>query len=126
MSKRVRLLFLLIFVCAAASLVIAQQSDDGPIVGFSAAVQQRKALANSAPRQHNSYALMSPQDRRGAVDAFWGPGPSTAEKLAVFDKYWNYVDQHDAAFQGIDVDWNALRARYRPEIAAAFSITHRD
>jgi len=121
MSKRVSLLLLLTLVCATASFVTAQQSSDEPIVGFTAAVKQRKALANSVPRQHNSYALMSPQDRRQAIDAFWGPGPSTAEKLAVFDKYWNYVDQHDAAFQGIDIDWNALRARYRPEIAAGVS-----
>ncbi|MEO7653497.1 MAG: S41 family peptidase, partial [Bryobacteraceae bacterium] len=64
---------------------------------------------------------MTPAERRAAVDAYWGEGPSTEGKLGIFDKYWEYADRKFAAFQGINVDWKAVRARYRPEIAAGVS-----
>jgi len=65
--------------------------------------------------------LMTPEERRAVIDAYWGEGPSTEVKLAIFDKFWQYADAKFAAFQGIDVDWPALRARYRPEVAAGVS-----
>jgi hypothetical protein len=64
---------------------------------------------------------MSPQQRAAAVDAFWGAGPPTAEKLRIFDKFWRYADEHYAAFQGIDVDWPAVRDRYRAEVTQGVS-----
>ena len=67
------------------------------------------------------YGQMSPADRRAAIDQVWGPGLPTAEKLRIFDTLWQYVDERFAAFQGVDVDWQALRDRYRPEVAAGVS-----
>jgi hypothetical protein len=64
---------------------------------------------------------MTPGERRAAVDAFWGDGPSTEVKLQIFDEFWKYVDEKFAGFQGIDVDWPALRSRYRGEVAAGVS-----
>jgi len=64
---------------------------------------------------------MTPEERRAAIDAYWGEGPSTEVKLAAFDKFWRYADAKFAAFQGMDVDWPALRARYRSEIAGGVS-----
>src|SRR5215210_3609401 len=58
---------------------------------------------------------------REAVDTTWGQGLPTEQKLAIFDKFWTTIDQRFAAFQDLDVDWNALRARYRPEVAAGVS-----
>ena len=52
------------------------------------------------------------------IDAYWGEGAPTAEKLAIFDKFWSYADAHYAAFQGIHVDWRAERRRFRDEVAA--------
>jgi hypothetical protein len=65
--------------------------------------------------------VLTQAERRATIDAYWGEGPSTETKLAIFDKFWNHADQRFAAFQGIEVDWPALRARYRPEIAAGVS-----
>jgi hypothetical protein len=56
-----------------------------------------------------------------AIDATRGPGAPTERKLEIFDAFWTTIDEHFAAFQGLDVDWNALRDRYRPEIAAGVS-----
>ncbi|MDI1242985.1 MAG: S41 family peptidase, partial [bacterium] len=55
------------------------------------------------------------------IDTYWGEGESTEEKLRIFDKFWSYADSKYAAFQGVDVDWNALRTKYRPEVAAGVS-----
>ena len=55
------------------------------------------------------------------VDEFWGPGASTAEKLAFFDTFWHTIDENFACFQDLDVDWRALRNLYRPEVAAGVS-----
>src|SRR5262245_20225778 len=72
-------------------------------------------------RRNTLLGEMSPQERRQAVDLVWGPGLPTAEKLRIFDTFWQYVDERFAAFQGVTVDWTALRDRYRPEIAAGVS-----
>jgi Peptidase family S41/Tricorn protease C1 domain len=56
-----------------------------------------------------------------AIDATWGPGLPTERKLKIFDAFWTTIDERFAAFQGLDVDWAALRDRYRPEIAAGVS-----
>ena len=74
-----------------------------------------------APRSGRPIGSMSPAERRAAVDAYWGEGPSTAEKLQIFDKFWQYADAKFAGFQNLEVDWGALRALYRPEVAAGVS-----
>src|SRR4029079_16839839 len=79
------------------------------------------APAPRAPGSSRPIGSMSPAERREAIDAYWGEGPSTAEKLQVFDRFWEYVAAKFAAFHNIDVDWEALRARYRPEVAAGVS-----
>ena len=64
---------------------------------------------------------MSRSELDALIDAYWGEGVPTAEKLAIFDKFWSYADAHYAAFQGIRVDWRAERRRYRDEVAAGVS-----
>ena len=99
----------------------AQQSSD-PQVGHEVILKTRSMLVGSAmSRPSAPLGLMSPQDRRQAIDAYWGTGLSTAQKLDLFDKFWQYADGKFAAFQGIVVDWAALRAQYRTEIAAGVS-----
>lgn len=63
----------------------------------------------------------APKSWSDLIDATWGPGRSTAEKLAFFDTFWHAVDTDFACFQGLDVDWRALRDRTRPEVAAGVS-----
>ncbi|HEU5181994.1 MAG TPA: S41 family peptidase [Candidatus Polarisedimenticolia bacterium] len=70
------------------------------------------------PRQEGT---LSQRDWRQAIDALWGEGLPTDTKLSLFDHFWQPVDTRFACFQGLDVDWQALRDRYRPEIAAGVS-----
>jgi hypothetical protein len=58
-------------------------------------------------------------DWASRIDEAWGPSPWTpAQMLEAFDLFWGRVDAEFACFQGIDVDWSALRTRYRDEVAA--------
>ena len=63
----------------------------------------------------------SPQDWRAVIDSTWGAGLPTAQKLQIFDTFWRTTDEQFAAFQDLDVDWDALRDRYRPEVEAGVS-----
>ena len=65
--------------------------------------------------------LQATHDWRQAIDTLWGEGLPTETKLSIFDEFWRAVDWNFACFQGIDVDWTALRDRYRPEVAAGVS-----
>jgi len=56
------------------------------------------------------------------IDQKWGPSPyTTAEMLALFDAFWDAMDQAFACYQGLDVDWPALRAQYRAEVESGVS-----
>jgi hypothetical protein len=72
-------------------------------------------LKNEAP------GLYSTDDWTSIIDATWGEGLPTTQKLEIFDRAWNYVDQGYGAFMNLDVDINALRDLYRPEIEAGVS-----
>ncbi|HUR97345.1 MAG TPA: S41 family peptidase [Pyrinomonadaceae bacterium] len=118
MTARIIITTLLLSLVSAASA----QSHHDIKVGYQAQLDRRIALtANSPIRSTTPLGTMTPQQRRQAVDAVWGAGPPTAEKLRIFDKFWSYVDAKFAAFQNIDIDWRAMRDRYRPEIAAGVS-----
>ncbi len=62
-----------------------------------------------------------PKDWRVEVDNAWGPGQPTERKLQIFDAFWKAIDEEYASFQGLEVDWAALRDRYRPEVADGVS-----
>ena len=59
-------------------------------------------------------------DWRAREDSLWGTLPAS-EELQNFDSMWTVIDQRFACFQNLDGDWNALKAKYRPEIANGVS-----
>jgi hypothetical protein len=65
------------------------------------------------PKQPGHYSLT---DWRRVIDSTWGPGLPTAEKLAIFDLFWNTIDSSFACFNNLTVNWDSLRTVYRPEI----------
>ena len=119
----------LVVVIAAGFLLAPDAHAQEPMAGVDHALGVRLsgrmtvATAAPVPRQRDGRTIgaMTPAERRAAIDAAWGPGLPTEEKLAIFDRFWNAVDTQFAAFQGIDDNWAALRARYRPEVAAGVS-----
>ena len=55
------------------------------------------------------------------IDSLWGPGLPTLTKLEIFDTFWDGIDRGYAAFPNLDVNWDSLRTRYRPEVEAGVS-----
>jgi hypothetical protein len=104
------------------------QNPPNPLLGAEYGVEPQIAMraavvsaSSGTPAWPVPLGAMTPAGRRAAIDAYWGEGAPTADKLAIFDTFWNYVDRKFAAFQGIDVNWPALRDRYRAEVAAGVS-----
>ena len=59
-------------------------------------------------------------DWRAREDSLWGNIPA-AEELQAFDSVWSIIDQRFACFQNLNVDWNAIQSKYRPEVANGVS-----
>jgi hypothetical protein len=60
-------------------------------------------------------------DWQTVIDTTWGEGRPTAEKLQIFDKFWDTIDQEWACFPNLVINWQGLRDQYRPEIEAGVS-----
>ncbi len=61
------------------------------------------------------------EDWATAIDTTWGEGLPTADKLKIFDLFWETIDEDYAGFHNLDVNWDSLRIVYRPEIEAGVS-----
>jgi hypothetical protein len=65
------------------------------------------------PKQPGHYSLT---DWQRVIDSTWGPGLPTADKLAIFDLFWNVIDDSFACFNNLTVNWDSLRTFYRTEV----------
>ena len=91
---------------------------------LSGRVDLEQSITSVRARRNDESRVVPPVNaaaRRAAVDDLWGDGLPAAQKLALFDRFWGDVDRFFAAFQGIDVDWAAVRQRYRREIEGGVS-----
>ncbi len=55
------------------------------------------------------------------VDAYWGPGSTPAEQVAIFDAAWDNLDRDYGAYMNLEVDMQVLRRQYRQEIREGVS-----
>jgi hypothetical protein len=76
-------------------------------------------LQQPLPLKHPGHYSLS--DWRQLIDSTWGPGLPTATKLNVFDAFWNGVDQTWGGFPNLSVNWDSMKAVYRPMVAAGVS-----
>ena len=60
-------------------------------------------------------------DWRKVIDTLWGPGLPTAEKLQIFDAFWDTTNQQFGGFPNLAINWDSMRTRYRPEVEAGVS-----
>ncbi len=117
MPKPIRCLSLALIVWASSALAQPNPEAPGdPLPSWDTAPSTVLHAASPGP-------IYGPDtDWKRLVDETWGPSPWTvSEMLDAFDWFWDRIDREFACFQGIDVDWAALRARYRPEIEAGVS-----
>lgn len=70
---------------------------------------------------HKTSSHYTRQDWKQVIDETWGQGLPTSEKLAIFDRAWNAIDQGYGAFMNFNVNLESLKNLYRPEIEAGVS-----
>jgi len=91
---------------------------------FTASALLGEQLIASAPPPHwvpKQAGHYSKTDWQRVIDSTWGPGLSTTEKLTIFDSFWNTINDSFACFNNLTVNWDSLRALYRPEIEGGVS-----
>jgi hypothetical protein len=123
-QPRLALVVAALIAAAAAITHTSGPSADGFQTGLIEQALGRILIAEHAsarPVHRRLAARRTPAERRAAIDGMWGEGPSTADKLKTFDTFWQYVDAQFAAFHHLDVNWNAMRDRYRGEVAGGVS-----
>lgn len=76
---------------------------------------------NWAAAHGKSSTKFTAADWRPIIDATWGQGLPTAQKLQIFDRWWNEVDLQYGAFYNFEPDIFAMRDHYRPEIETGVS-----
>lgn len=60
-------------------------------------------------------------DWASIIDATWGQGKSTQDKLILFDLVWDDIDRNFGGFMNLDIDIDSIKSLYRPEIEAGVS-----
>jgi hypothetical protein len=103
------MVFRLFFFCLLLiSLVQAQDFFDW-------STNFRTPRRSSLNYSRSSYNENS-QNWPAIIDSIWGEGLPAAEKLAIFDTVWNTIDAEFACFHHLEIDWDEIRNKYRPEI----------
>ena len=122
-----RLILSVLFFSVSASTTVSQGQNlllPG-LQGLYSATRPR-STANRTPFLSTSESLKRPgqytaKDWRSLIDSLWGPGLPTSTKLQIFDTFWSLIDREYAGFPYLDVNWDSLKALYRPEVAAGVS-----
>ncbi len=111
---------ILVFATEAAGqehLQSARRPDTSPVA----------AVSPSAHDSPSSLSILKRPGRYSAtawqtlIDSVWGTGLATSTKLAVFDRFWNLVDQTWGGFPNLTVNWDSLGNVYRPIVEAGVS-----
>ena len=119
MKKRL-LIYLVIFYFSvlAVSLYGQKENPKNTFERFSYAVSKTNAEFKNIIKKKG---LLTKDEWQALIDERWGKGLSTSEKLSIFDKFWNRIDQYYAGFPNSDVDWDSLKNKYRPEVVNGVS-----
>src|SRR5262245_14985847 len=116
------LLFLTLLVAAAHAELPAH--SDATLFPADPLSIAGRAAGPAAPPFRTPFAVdgAAATDWAQRIDQTWGPSPwSIPQMLQLLDIFWLGIAQSFACFQGIDVDWAALRASARAEIEAGVS-----
>jgi len=115
------LILLLLLVIIEFSYGQTQSNDHLPYIPILGRKLTTSEIFQPKKNIHKASDHYTKQDWKQVIDETWGPGLSTSEKLAIFDRAWNAIDQGYGAFVNLDVNLDSLRNLYRPEIEAGVS-----
>jgi len=76
------------------------------------------ALPNYVPKKPGHYTK---DDWAAVIDATWGSGLPTEEKMQIFYSFWHTIDSGFACFQNLDLDWDSVWVTCSTEISQGVS-----
>lgn len=117
------ILLYLIFTFGFSEITLSQKNrfkDSTRFVPHERILEDYKLMPDkiNTLRKVNNYRST---DWRKVIDTLWGPGLPTAEKLRIFDAFWDTTNQQFGGFPNLAVNWDSMRTRYRPEVEAGVS-----
>jgi len=111
--NRTRILTALIMLLA---LSCASEKEDEANAGVDANADTEKIQdAGTEP---------DPWDHAARVGAFWGEAPDKETRLKIFDDICSILAEDYAGFVVLDLDWDEVREKYRPQVEKAESYGH--
>ena len=114
--RQIKLVFILIQILFITIDISGQnQISDFPY-NFSSKNQTSRSEKGIFKKGKKSLGHYTKDDWAEIIDATWGPGLPTSQKLAIFDTAWNQIDRSYGAFHNLEVNIDSLRNLYRPEI----------
>ena len=99
---------------------VAVEAEEPPLPPeFTRQFQLGIEAPNPIPKAPGLYTAT---DWAEVIDATWGSSPlSPFEQTGIFLDFWNEMDDFYACFQDLDVDWDAVKAQYLPELSSGVS-----
>ncbi|UCD29676.1 MAG: hypothetical protein JSV03_04125 [Planctomycetota bacterium] len=74
---------------------------------------------NYLPKSRGHYTR---EDWQAIIDSTWGPGLPFQDKIAIWEQFWNIIDDEFACFHHLDSAlWDSVYALYTPEIHGGVS-----
>jgi hypothetical protein len=55
------------------------------------------------------------------IDSTWGAGQTATQQLHVFDTFWDGINTTWGGFPNLSLNWDSIRALYRPQISSGLS-----
>ena len=126
--KHIHFLFVVSVIIILSNTLVSQttQQKSGEFFPRSKTPDKIAPSQNPEHKPWNPNVVKRPgrytkKDWRDLIDSVWGPGLPTADKLQVFDFFWNTIDQTWGGFANLEVNWDSLKTVYRAEVAAGVS-----
>lgn len=116
MKSIIPVLILIFLSGASISAQLLQNNDSFTNIFYS----KYLSFSSIGNRQQDN-ELPDSTDWRALIDARWGQGLPTANKLQIFNNFVDVIDHGYGAFVNYDVNLDSLRYVYLPEIAAGVS-----
>ena len=110
------ILILSISILFVSSILVQAQRPSRAKINYG--ISKSSQTINYTSKKPGHYDV---EDWRALIDSTWGEGLPTATKLQMFDNVWNTVNAKYVGFHNLDIDWDVLRAKYRPEVEAGVS-----
>ncbi len=113
--------YLIVNILFIVSIVLGQVESDNLNLSLLQYYNENSELQHSLKPANNQLNKSELYNWQESIDATWGFGLATSEKLAIFDKALDLLDKEYACYFNLNVNLDLLINHYRPEIESGVS-----